>query len=250
MNDIIPLFRGVLLLDLKTYEAFIDRKDAMKRGILILLACFLVAGSIVFVMDLLDNLRPFDETAAAQMQADFEQGINTFLQFSPQSDEFTQLFIDQFLENFRVGLQIAQDIDALPTRLPRPVGGFFEALGAWVTGAFAHLGAWLTYAIWVLLFARLLGGRSGIGRFLGLTALFAVPNLLGIFRPIPCAGFILTTIGVVWGWLVYLRAVQVSQDFSAGKAILATLLPAILLLAIIGIVSLIGVLAIVSASGS
>jgi hypothetical protein len=110
------------------------------------------------------------------------------------------------------------------------------------------MGAWLAYAIWVLLFAKLMGGNGGVDRFLGLTALFAVPNLLGIFSPIPCVGPFIAFIGWLWGVAVYVKAVQVSQRLDTGKAILAAILPALIVAVLVMIVALIGILAIIAAA--
>jgi hypothetical protein len=62
-----------------------------------------------------------------------------------------------------------------------------------------------------------MGGNGGVDRFLGLTALFAVPNLLGIFSFIPCAGPLIAFIGWAWGVAVYVKAVQVSQRLDTGQ---------------------------------
>ena len=86
--------------------------------------------------------------------------------------------MEQFKENFAMGTNIAMGIDALPRPIPRAIGGFFQSFGGWLSSPFTHLAAWMGYAIWVLLFAKISGGRGGVNRFLGLTALYAVPNLL------------------------------------------------------------------------
>jgi hypothetical protein len=223
----------------------------MKQGVLILLAIFLIAGSLQFVFNLVDNLRPFTAERAAEFQSDFMEGFEIWRQFLPQDDEFNQQFMDQFLQNFEMGLNMGVEIDAISTPLPRGIARFFQSLGTWVTNTFAHLGSWLAYAIWVLLFSKLLGGNGGVDRFLGLTALYAVPNLLGFFSPIPFVGGLIALVGTIWGWAVYVRAVQVSQRFDVGKAILATLLPILLLVLVSAVLALLAVLGIVAAaSGS
>jgi len=135
--------------------------------------------------------------------------------------------MEQFRDNFAMGTSIGVAIEALPRPLPYAVGGFFRALGGWVSSPFTHLASWMSYAIWVLLFAKISGGRGGVNRFLGLTALYAVPNLLGFLGFIPNLGFFFRLVGMIWGWVVYVKAVQISQEFSPGKAILMTILPVI-----------------------
>ena len=83
-----------------------------------------------------------------------------------------------------------------------------------------------------------MGGNGGVDRFLGLIALSAIPNLLSIFAPIPCVGPLVALVGWVWGIAVYVRGVQVSQRFTVGKAVAATLLPALIVIAIAAILSI------------
>jgi hypothetical protein len=159
-----------------------------------------------------------------------------------------QEFMDQFLDNFESGFRIGVAIDSLETPLPRGLARWFESLGGWLSSALGQLGAFLAYAVWVLLFAKLLGGAGGVDRFLGLTALFALPHLLSIFSFIPCVGPLLALIGWLWGVAVYVKAVQVSQRFDAGKAILATVLPALIVAVIVMVVAFVGLLAIIAAA--
>jgi len=236
------------LLRTPAYEQFRDRKDAMKRGVLILLACFLLAGSVASVVSFVNAMRPVSVEEADQFRQEFQRNMELWQQFMPQQDEFSQQFMEQFFDNFESGFRIGASIDSLETPLPRGLARWFQALGAWVTGALGHLGGFLAYAVWVLLFARLMGGNGGVDRFLGLTALFAIPNLLSIFSPIPCVGPFLAFIGWLWGVAVYVKAVQVSQRLDTGKALLAVILPALILAVLALIVAFIGLLAILAAA--
>ena len=118
-----------------------------------------------------------------------------------------------------------------------------------MTRTFAHLAAWLAYGIWVLLFAKLMGGNGGVDRFFGLTALYAIPNVLAIFGPIPCIGGLISLVGWIWGVLIYVKAVQVTQRLTVGKAILAAVLPALIVLFVVAFFTLLGVLGIIASAG-
>lgn len=244
------VLRGVLTLDDATYIRLRDSKNAMRVGVLVLLVAFLIAGSLQFVFDLVEFTQPFRAEEAAEVRAEVARGIEQALAFTPQTDAFTRAFLDEFMRNFDSGLNIAVEVSQLPTTLPKFAGGFLQALGQWLSNPFAHLGAWLAYAIWVLLFARLLGGNGGVDRFLGLTALYAVPNALGIFSPIPYVGGLIALVGTVWGWIVYIKAVQISQRFDLGKAILAAVLPllALVVIAILAVLLLIVSIAIAASN--
>jgi len=228
MNDMINTLKGVVLLDEKTYQSFLSSENVMKRGIYILLACFLLIAFPAAVGQLVNNVTPFTVEKAETFQEQFFQGFDQALPFMPQDADF-QFFMKQFRENFAYGVKFGVAIDALPRPLPRAIGSFFQAFGGWLSSPFAHLGSWLGYAIWVLLFAKITGGFGGVNRFLGLTALFAVPNLLGFFSFIPFVGGLFTVAGVIWGWVVYVKAVGVSQEFSGGKAFLIAILPVVVM---------------------
>lgn len=249
MNQLMSMLRGVVLLDTATYERLRDRKDAMKRGVMILLVCFLIAGSSAFVVNLINNIRPFTIEQADEVKQQIEDTFQQVQQFMPQDDQFRQAFLDEFMENFESGLGIGVAIDSIKTPLPRGVAGFFESLGAWITQTLAHLGAWLAYGIWVLLFAKLLGGNGGVDRFFGLTALYAIPNILAIFGPIQCIGGLVGLVGWIWGVAIYVKAVQVTQRMSAGKAIVAVFLPAAILFLVVAFFLVLGLLGIIASAG-
>lgn len=249
MNQLLSMVRGVILLDTPTYERLRDRKDAMKRGVLILLVCFLVAGLSTFLITLVDNVRPFTVEQADEVRQQVEETFQQVQEFMPPGDEFSQIFADQFMENFEAGLRIGAAVDSIKTPLPRGLTGLFVSVGTWVTRAFAHLGAWLAYGIWVLLFAKLMGGNGGVDRFFGVTALYAIPNVLAIFGPVPCIGGLIGLVGWVWGIAVYVKGVQVTQRLSAGRAILAAILPAAILLGIVAFFTLLSVLGIIASAG-
>lgn len=225
MEFTLDLIRGIVTLDEETYRDFLSSENVMKRGFLILLVCFFIASIPVFGQTLIESLSPFTPQEAADFQ---EQFTGIFEQFQPPGSD--DLFLEQFKENFLIQLNIGVEIEALPTPLPLPIASFFHALGAWVGAALRSIGPWLWYGALVLLIAKLAGGRAVLNHFYGLTALFAIPNLLGIFSFIPILGTALSFAGLIWGIIVYVRAVQVSQEFSAGKAILITFLPLLILL--------------------
>lgn len=249
MSALLATLRDIVLLRTPAYEQWRDRPDAMKRGVLVLLACFLLAGSIASAIGFFANIQPVNLEDADQFRQEFQRNMEMWQQFMPQQDPVMQEFMDQFLENFESGFRIGVAVDSLETPLPRGLARWFQALGGWLTGALGSLAGWLAYAIWVLLFAKLMGGNGGVDRFLGLTALFAVPNLLGIFSFIPCAGPLVAFIGWVWGVAVYVKAVQVSQRLDLGKALLAAILPALILAIIVMVVAFIGLLGMIAAAG-
>lgn len=225
MEATIALIRGIITLDEKTYRAFLISDNVMKRGFLLFLACFLIATFPVFGQTLITNVRGFTPEAAAEFQ---EQFLTIFNQFQPP--DVDDEFLRQFQQNFEFGINMGVQLDQLPTPLPRPIAAFFQAAGAWITAALGNIGPWLGYGAIVLLFAKLAGGRGVANAFFGLTALYAVPNLLRIFSFLPLLGPVIGLIALIWGLMVYIRAVQISQDFTGAKAVLITILPILIVL--------------------
>jgi hypothetical protein len=226
METTINLIRGVVTLDEQTYRDFLASENVMKRGFLIFLACFFIATFPVFGQNLINNIQGFTPEAALDFQ---DQFLGTFEMFQPEGLEGMD---EEFMQNFTAGINMGVELDTLPTPLPRPIAGFFTALGAWISAAIGNAGPWLGYGALVLLFAKLAGGRGILNLFFGLTALYAVPNLLQIFSFLPFLGPVIGLIALIWGIAVYIRAVQVSQDFSGGKAVLITALPLLIVLLI------------------
>ena len=245
MNEMIKTVKGIILLEKETFQSFLTAENTMKRGIFVLLACFLVVAFPTAIAQLVDNVQPFTLEKAEAFQDQVFQGFEQALPFMPADEDF-QMFLDQFKENFAFGTRIGVAIDALPRPLPRVVGGFFQALGGWISSPLAHLASWMSYAIWVLLFAKIMGGFGGVNRFLGMTALYAVPNLLGFFAFIPFLGGVISLVGVVWGWVVYVKAVELSQEFTVGKAILVAILPVLVMFVVMVLLTLLTTIGLVS----
>jgi hypothetical protein len=105
-------------------------------------------------------------------------------------------------------------------------------LGAFLSLPFSRLAGWIGYGIWVLLAAKLLGGRATVSQMLGATALYAVPHVLNILGPVPCLGGMLGLVATVWGIAIYVKALAVANDFGVGRATAATVLPALLFTAL------------------
>lgn len=225
MNGLLTTLRDILFLNTSAYEQWREAPQAMKRGFLLLIICALLAGSLNFIMTFRSNLRPFTQDQANQIEEEFMQGMQVWQAGVNQQDPAMQVFMDQFITNFRAGINIGVEIDALPSPLPRGLARLLQSLGGWITRGFGQVSLWLGYGIWVLLFARLLGGQGRMDRFFGTTALYAVPNLLGLFNPVPAVGPLMAFIGTLWGILVYGKAVQVSQQLTTGRTIAAMLLP-------------------------
>jgi hypothetical protein len=237
----VELIRGAVTLKTAAFVTMRDAKDGFKRGLILITIVSLAVGLIPFGVEVVRGIRPRDLAAE---RAKAEQEVQEFLKVFPFKPP-TQPGVPSIEENIRRGMEIGFAIAALPTPLPRPIASFFEALGPWLSLPFTGAGGWMSYALLVLLVAKLFKGRATIVQMLACTSLYVVPqalNILGtVLGYIPWVGGILgTAVGLaalVWGIAIYVKGVAVANELSGGKALLATILPAL----IVGLVVLIPV---------
>lgn len=250
--------RDIILLRTEAFVRLSRRPDAFLFGFLVVVSVALVVGLPGFISDL-TTLRqapePADTAAALSEARQALASVAPALDALGMPPSTREQVLDALLQGFDLGLRLGSDIAALPTPLPRPVGAFFRAIGGWVSRPFADsgfplavagLGTWLGYGVWVMLFAKLAGGRGTLHGFFGATGLFALPHLLHLFDRVPVAGAILGVLAFVWGLVIYIKATAVSHELPVERALLVVLLPgivagalvALLLPVIVGVVML------------
>jgi len=228
MKGLLQLAWDALLFRHEAYARHVARADVLKRGLALLVLVTLLAGVVSFIINLVGDLRPMS------IEAQRREAEQTIQEFAGQMDNMRQYFDlppefeRQIIPHIRAGMEMGLRIEALPTRLPRPVGGVLQDLGAFLSLPFGRLAGWMGYALWVLLVAKLLGGRATVSQMLGTSALYAVPHVLDVLGPVPCLGGMLGLVAIAWGIGIYVKAVAVANGFSVGRAIVATLVPALL----------------------
>jgi hypothetical protein len=249
MKELLSLGWNAALLRHDAFVDHVNRDDVLKRGlallVLVTLAAALISTLISFVQGLMPPAAPPRNASELLEQMRSAMGpMADYVQIPPEAlDALDQFVLPQ--------LQIAYEVQRLPTPLPRPIAVLLQKLGAWVSTPFARTGGWLAYGIWVMLFAKLLGGQAKVRQMLGATALFAVPHIMDILGFVPCLGPLLSLAATIWGIIIYVKAVSVASGFGSGKAILAALLPAIAMVVLmaIGLIPLILSLGAVAAQG-
>ncbi len=263
ISELVALARRVLTLDSATFAAHVASRDALKRGLLLIVVIALLAGLFPFLAGIVGSFRsPEAEIAEAQRQ--FEQQMQQQMQFNPgwqdpQARRMFQEISSQAFAMIRDIVQLRPNVSFLPHWLDR----LLQVFGVWLSTPFVWLGAWAWYALWVMLFAKLLGGGATLERMLGATSLFVVPHvlnlltsLLALMGGIPvagaCFGALGTLIGLVaglWGVAIYVKATAAANEFGIGKATLATILPALLVLLLTIVAAIAVVIGIVAAAG-
>jgi hypothetical protein len=245
VGEMLQLARGALFLDNQTFVAQREAHDTFRKGVLLIVVITLLAGSLSFVVSTVKGFLPPKWDAQRE---EVENQISQVFKFLPfEMDTETERMIVGSIE---AGLDIGFEIAQLPTLLPRPVKGFLQALGGWITAPLLRLGGWMGYAFWVLLVAKLLGGRATLSQMLGCTALYVAPQVLTILQVIPCLGAIVGFVAFIWGLIIYIKATAVANELSLGRALLAAILPAAVLIGLISLVVIPMVLLIVVAAAA
>jgi hypothetical protein len=101
--------------------------------------------------------------------------------------------------------------------------GFFGAfISSWLTSIIIGWIGWavLTYLVGTYLFQ----GRSDIPEMMRVLGYAMAPNLLGFFRFIPCAGWIIALIGGILAFIAGFIAIREAMEFDTGKAIITVLI--------------------------
>jgi hypothetical protein len=227
MRELLQLAWDTLLFRDAGYAQHVARADVLKRGLTLLVVVSLAAGVLSLLTGLVRDLRPMSVEAQRE---EVEQALQQFSQSMRQMGQFTDIppgFERQLTDSIRSGMALGFEIEALPTRLPKPIARLFTNLGSFLSLPFSRFASWAGYTIWVMLIAKLLGGRATVSQTLGATALYAVPHVLGILDVVPCLGGLLGLVAAVWGIAIYVKALAVANEFTIGRAVVATVVPAL-----------------------
>ena len=166
------------LFKTEAYERLRDRRDAFMQGFFVIVVVALLVALPAFVTQFVRGFRP-PEAEIADARSGFQavmDGITPFLGQMGLPAEAQGPILEQAKANFESVATMIVEIEALPTALPRPVGKTLTAFGAWVSHPFgaasfplsaAVLATWLGYGIWVMLAAKLMGGRGTLTGFFG-----------------------------------------------------------------------------------
>jgi hypothetical protein len=225
-----------LLFDSAAFARLRERRNVFAEGLLVILAVALLAGVPGLITNTIKTLqnKPLTSAEAAEAIQGFAAGLDqaraALENLPPAARAAAQVALDQASQNFGIGLDIGTHIASLPTPLPRPMPQILEQIGKWASRPFggtgiplaaATLGTWLGYGIWVMLFAKLLGGRASLASFFGTTAIFAAPHLLLVLRWVPYLGGLLAFVAFIWGLALYVKATAASHELTLDRALLA-----------------------------
>lgn len=213
-------------------------QSSLRTALLIVLVVGLIIGAVSALLGIPGLFRsPQDEVARGI--ASFEDILDQVMSFSGQSTPETAAVIDLIKSGIETWKPYIEQLAAVSAPLPSFFGRFLNWIGNWLSSPFSLMASWLAISIWIMLFARLLGGRGSLVSYLSASSLSVIPHLLSIFGFVPCLGGVLGLAAGIWGLVIQYKAVQVSHDLSQGRSILAVLLPYILLAVIISLLTIV-----------
>ncbi|MFC2030308.1 hypothetical protein ACFLWA_06225 [Chloroflexota bacterium] len=215
-----------VILDDAAYQEWREPPNLFLRGIILILVVTLVAGLIGLAVNFVEGVRPVDAEGIRDQIDQFMEMQERFNPGMQNLDPVAQSMMDQMVDLI---VPMVTDVAQVDAPLPRGVGGFFEAVGTWLTRALVAFGGWLFYGTLVLVTVNLLGGTAKLPDFLGMVSVYAVPGLLAILAPLHICLGIFALIGAIWSIVVYIKATAVASGLDGGRAILAVIAPAIVL---------------------
>jgi hypothetical protein len=221
MGGYLSTLLRTVILDDAAYQEWRERPNLFLRGIILIVVVTLMAGLVGLAVDFVERVRPVN---AADIRQQIDQVME--LPFLQNMDPAAQQMMDQILD---LVVPMVSDVAQVEAPLPRGIGSFFEAVGAWLTRSLAALGGWLFYGALVLIAVNLLGGTARLPDFLGTASVYAIPGLLALLAPLHLCLGIFALIGAIWSIVVYIKATAVATGLDGGRAILAVIAPAVVL---------------------
>ena len=225
MSSLIRTLWRTVILDDDAYREWRERPNLFLRGIVLILIITLLAGLVSFAVNLWNQVSPFDPQG---IRDQIQESMDLQFRFNPvYEDPEVREMVEESIDAV---ISMVTDIMEIRSPLPRGFGGFFTALGSWLTRAAGAIGGWLFYGALVLLCVNLLGGTATLRQFYGTSALYAVPGLLAILEPVPCVGALLALVGTIWSIVVYIKATSEVSGLDGGRATVAVLAPAVVII--------------------
>jgi hypothetical protein len=217
---------NALLLKTEAYETMRDVADPVIKGIILII----VVGVIIALFGLVGSAL---EWATTPDLGEIQETVFSYLREMPWWDEVTQAdpkFASQFEQSWDTAWQIFPTIGGAAN-----VAG--SALGI-ITTPLALLIRWFIYGLLAYLFARWLGGTGSLSETLGVLALAVAPQALSILTVIPYVE--LGSLVAIWGVLCAYVGLRTAHKLSWDRAIWATLLPFLSVLALLFLLGCLG----------
>lgn len=218
----IDTFNGALLLREQVLKNLRDSPRVVQQGFMVILLVGLLVGGVGGVQEAMGSLNP--EQEIERMHLAYEKSLKQMAASSPNPEG--RVVYGAFLENLGPGVDMLQQVTALPTPLPRPVVALLRGLGVLFSRPFEYLYGVLITVVFTHLAARWLGGTGTIQHMMGLGALSVAPHALDAIAFIPIigsAGAMLSSIAWIWGLIILVVGTSVAHRLDYGRASFAVL---------------------------
>ncbi|HEY51966.1 MAG TPA: YIP1 family protein [Caldilineae bacterium] len=241
LSSWISLAKDALTLKPEPFQRLASPPASLRSAIAIVVVVGLLIGGVHALVGI-PGLVSAPQFNADEFVGQIEESLSMSQMFGGAQTPEEQEAMALILESIR---RFAPTIEKL-SQVQTPLPGFFvrllQWLGDWLSRPFARLASWLFISVWIMLFARLLGGQGNLLPYLSASALSTIPHLLHAFDFIPCLGAIIWLVAGVWGLVIQVKAVEITHGLSQGKSILAVALPYLLVFLLAGVLFLLSIL--------
>jgi hypothetical protein len=248
MSSMIDTLNGALMMKQDMMLKMRESPHVVRQGLMVVLLVGLIVGGIQGIQSLLGGLNPARDIETLRDTAKQSIDENALNTTSVQQRQILSIIKD----NLDSGIDIAENIIALPTKLPRPVVAVVRGLAVLFSTPTSYLGSVLLIVILTHSAAFWLGGQGNIQQMLGLGVLSVAPHAMDALVFVPVIGFMLQTLATLWGFAILVVATSIAHKFQLERAILAVLFfPFVgLILLLVGCCALFGLMVILGVSAS
>jgi hypothetical protein len=197
---------------------------SMRQGLGLVFFLGLVAGIVPFI----DNLWLSVTVGAAAPLASLGQSAAQWLAAYGS------------IPAVEIAAHTLQSVAGLEPRMPGVLAALLSSLGLWLNTPLNWLSLWIIYGALVLATARFMGARATLETFFAATSFAFAPLVLTGFVSLPFVGPVLSLVGVVWGFLLYVQIAFWTTRLSVARIVLSMLLPIAVLLALPTLAGMVG----------
>ncbi len=199
---------------------------SMRQGLGLVLVLGLVAGIVPFLANLWSSITVGAAAPLVELGESAAQWLAAYGSL-PAVD---------------IAAHTIQSIAGLEPRMPGVLAATLSSLGLWLNTPLNWLSLWIIYGTLVLATARFMGAHATLETFFAATSFAFVPLVLTGLVSLPFVGPILSVVGVVWGFLLYVQTAFWATRLSVARIMLSMLLPIAVLLALPTLAGMLGTL--------
>jgi hypothetical protein len=201
------------------YEQMRTSANPVVKGLVLIV----VVGVVIALCNLVGT---GIELASTPSMSAIKDTIYSYLRQMPWYEQLAQQgpgFVQEFERNYNLGWSIFPRLFGAPDVGSAAAGILFTPLSLVIR--------WLIYGLLAYMFARWLGGTANLSETLGVLALAVAPQILNVFKLLPFVE--VGSLAAVWGLLVTYMGLKTAHKLSWARAVWATLLPYLLVVAVL-----------------